>query len=429
MSSQGLIGHERLLVLALFGILTLATGFVPIVERHQQRQSTQFWTSEQVNAAGRSLSSFPSRLYSVCKPKDSSTDFYDILGVDPFAKPKEIKSAYRQLVKRHHPDANHTGENKKTTTQDSEKFREISRAYEVLIDPSLRKRYDKYGEIGLRIEDTSSRYVYDVRDSNVPPRRRKRYMFDEQSPVVGEAFSFYSSFSYHHQCDGKDGLPLTSSENGIDFMYIGQQDYFQRDPSITRLDSTACQFQDMLKAKPSKNAKNFEEMGIKNYESPLFPGDIHDPDDEEVWGETYSNIYMEDQAQGHHQESQLPPPRPRYRQPKRDVRFRPYDQGQYQSVKRSTSVSTRGPPVQVTTPFFAKNLQHAYHDDDEEEEQMTGFPSPFFPSPPPPPPPVQTGYGPSLFSQTAAIPMIQRRSTELSKQHPDAPAEFNSYSP
>ena len=73
-----------------------------------------------------------------------NTDFYGILGVSRNADSKEIKSAYRKLAKQYHPDAN-KGSGKDTT----EKFQEINRAYEVLNNPDLKKKYDMYGAAGV----------------------------------------------------------------------------------------------------------------------------------------------------------------------------------------------------------------------------------------------------------------------------------------
>lgn len=67
-------------------------------------------------------------------------DYYEILGVSRNASPEEIKKAYRQLVKKWHPDRHH--ENKKEA---EEKFKEIQEAYEVLSDPQKKSLYDRFG--------------------------------------------------------------------------------------------------------------------------------------------------------------------------------------------------------------------------------------------------------------------------------------------
>ena len=65
-------------------------------------------------------------------------DYYRILGVDRNADDKTLKSAYRRLARKHHPDV--------AKTKDAgERFKEISEAYEVLSDPEKRQRYDALG--------------------------------------------------------------------------------------------------------------------------------------------------------------------------------------------------------------------------------------------------------------------------------------------
>jgi curved DNA-binding protein len=67
-------------------------------------------------------------------------DYYKILGVDKNAAEKDIKSAYRKLARKFHPDLN------PNDTEANKKFQQINEANEVLSDPEKRKKYDKYGE-------------------------------------------------------------------------------------------------------------------------------------------------------------------------------------------------------------------------------------------------------------------------------------------
>jgi len=69
----------------------------------------------------------------------SKRDFYDVLGISRDADDKDIKSAYRKLAMKNHPDRNPDDE------AAADRFREASEAYEVLKDSQKRAAYDRLG--------------------------------------------------------------------------------------------------------------------------------------------------------------------------------------------------------------------------------------------------------------------------------------------
>src|SRR5215471_18524349 len=68
--------------------------------------------------------------------KTREKDYYAILVIPPDATPGEIKRAYRKLAKQYHPDLNNNPDA-------AERFRELTEAYDTLIDPDRRRRYDQ----------------------------------------------------------------------------------------------------------------------------------------------------------------------------------------------------------------------------------------------------------------------------------------------
>jgi molecular chaperone DnaJ len=71
-------------------------------------------------------------------------DYYETLGVTKDASSEDIKSSYRKLARQYHPDVT-----KEDPKHAEERFKDISEAYEVLMDPEKRKLFDNYGRAGV----------------------------------------------------------------------------------------------------------------------------------------------------------------------------------------------------------------------------------------------------------------------------------------
>ena len=82
------------------------------------------------------------------------TDLYETLGVAKNASPDEIKKAFRKLAKSAHPDAGGK----------EEKFKEVSRAYAVLMKPDARDKYDRTGVIDDGVDKTEELALAIIRD-------------------------------------------------------------------------------------------------------------------------------------------------------------------------------------------------------------------------------------------------------------------------
>lgn len=103
-------------------------------------------------------------------------DFYAVLGVESTASVEEIKSEYRWLAKKFHPDTNDGDE------RAAKRFQEINEAYEVLSHPELREKYDR-GRQGNHSEPTKPAYPhrgYEYQSSK--PERPKQNTANGTSP-------------------------------------------------------------------------------------------------------------------------------------------------------------------------------------------------------------------------------------------------------
>ncbi len=83
-------------------------------------------------------------------PAATKRDYYAVLGVSRTASEKDLKTAYRRLARKHHPDVN-PGDKKAEAA-----FKEISEAYGVLSDPEKRKKYDRWGPDWEKIEQAQA---------------------------------------------------------------------------------------------------------------------------------------------------------------------------------------------------------------------------------------------------------------------------------
>lgn len=99
-------------------------------------------------------------------------DYYKLLGVDKKATQKEIKSAYRKLARKYHPDLNPNDKDAKR------KFQQINEANEVLSDPEKRKKYDHYGEHWKHAEDQAHAGAYE-RQASGAERDGYRRTYDD----------------------------------------------------------------------------------------------------------------------------------------------------------------------------------------------------------------------------------------------------------
>src|SRR5260370_37141024 len=105
-------------------------------------------------------------------------DYYDVLGVSKDATEDQIRQAFRNLARKHHPDVN-PGDKAA-----EEHFKDINEAYEVLSDPDKRKRYDQLGANWKAGADFTP----------PPPRGNGQFEYGAFGDVFGEGQSGFSGF-------------------------------------------------------------------------------------------------------------------------------------------------------------------------------------------------------------------------------------------
>lgn len=122
-------------------------------------------------------------------------DYYEALGVPRGASQKDIKSAFRKLARRYHPDVN------PNDREAAEKFKEISEANEVLSDPEKRRRYDQLGRDWRQYEE----WQRAGRPEGAPYGQGQRVEYRTVSAAdLGDLFGSESPFSdFFHDLFGR----------------------------------------------------------------------------------------------------------------------------------------------------------------------------------------------------------------------------------
>lgn len=165
-------------------------------------------------------------------------DYYEILGVDKEAGPRDIKKAYRALSMKHHPD--HGG--------DEEKFKELNEAYSVLSNPEKREEYDnpmrQMG--GFSFEDIFGGlggFRPQFRAPNVnAPRRGRNIVLEHMLPIHYFIFGgkFEVNLSFRDACPDCSGTGAEEKEICANCKGAGQVMESRQDGPMFIQSSRAC---------------------------------------------------------------------------------------------------------------------------------------------------------------------------------------------
>lgn len=121
-------------------------------------------------------------------------DYYQILGVPKTASDAEIKSAYRKLARKYHPDLNPNNK------EAERKIKEANEANEVLSDPEKRKKYDAYGKDWQHADEIERARQQQRQQS----QRQSSRQFSEEDFAGGDFSDFFESL-FGNQARGRTG--------------------------------------------------------------------------------------------------------------------------------------------------------------------------------------------------------------------------------
>ena len=142
-------------------------------------------------------------------------DYYKILGIEKTATPKEIRSAYRRLARKVHPDLNPNDKDAKHN------FQQINEANEVLSDPEKRKKYDQYGKEWEHADEFEKAKQYNQQSSQ---SRGTRY---SGSPSEGDFSDFFESMFGGSSNTGKGRQVKYRGEDYNAELHLGLIDAFK----------------------------------------------------------------------------------------------------------------------------------------------------------------------------------------------------------
>ncbi|MBN1526126.1 MAG: DnaJ domain-containing protein, partial [Candidatus Omnitrophica bacterium] len=138
-------------------------------------------------------------------------DYYEVLGLSKTASADEVKRAYRNLALKYHPDRVSADKKKEA----EERFKEISEAYEVLIDPQKKANYDQYGHAGVEGAFKQGGFTW-----------QDFHHFEDLKDIFGEfdLSGLFGRFGFGEEAFG-GGRRGPASRRGADLEYSMQIDF------------------------------------------------------------------------------------------------------------------------------------------------------------------------------------------------------------
>src|SRR5665213_3534176 len=175
--------------------------------------------------------------------------YYEELGVEPDASPKEIRDSFRALVRLLHPD-HHTDPELKSIAE--RQLRRVNRVYAVLSDPEKRRRYD----LASDEEFTPSTIVFNP-SSNIDPRR-----FVARFLWIGAAVIFCGTCTWL-LIDSFDASPVQIPDRPANMVRAAAAPAAPRDASASSDSELEYLRSDLRKARAERDAARFEVTHLK----------------------------------------------------------------------------------------------------------------------------------------------------------------------